>query len=221
MNVVALRSEQPSLAKLWTKQSQTHMLTAYLMPLHGEALSKRMAAALIQRFGSLPSAINAQTTHIIGTGQATARTAHYLHLLQDILGWVCAAQLQNDNPIITSWTQLADYCRVQMAFKEIEHFRILFLDKRNRLIADELHQKGTIDHTPVYPREVIKRALEFGATAIFLVHNHPSGDPSPSAADVRISRQIADVARELGITLHDHLIVGKSGNVSLRNLKLF
>jgi DNA repair protein RadC len=107
-----------------------------------------------------------------------------------------------------------------MAFEECEQFRILFLDKKNKLIADEVQQRGTIDHTPVYPREVIKRSLELGAAAIILVHNHPSGDPSPSSADVQMTRQINDVAGPLGITLHDHIIIGKAGHASLKGLRL-
>ncbi|MNL52664.1 hypothetical protein D3C87_1758580 [compost metagenome] len=107
-----------------------------------------------------------------------------------------------------------------MAFESIEQFRILFLDKKNRLIADEVQQTGTVDHTPVYPREVIKRSLELSATALILVHNHPSGDPTPSSADIRMTREIADIAKPLGIVLHDHIIVGKSGHASLRGLKL-
>jgi DNA repair protein RadC len=107
-----------------------------------------------------------------------------------------------------------------MAFEDIEQFRILFLDKKNRLIADEVRQTGTVDHTPVYPREVIRRSLELSATALILVHNHPSGDPSPSSADVQMTRAISDVAKPLGITVHDHIIIGKSGHVSMRALKL-
>mgnify|MGYP002713090974 CR=1 FL=1 len=107
-----------------------------------------------------------------------------------------------------------------MAYETREQFRILFLDKKNRLIADEVQQVGTVDHTPVYPREVIRRTLELSATALILVHNHPSGDPSPSSADVQMTKAIADIARPLGITLHDHLIVGRSGHVSMRGLKL-
>ena len=107
-----------------------------------------------------------------------------------------------------------------MAFADKEQFRILFLDKRNQLISDEVQQTGTVDHTPVYPREVIKRALEHSATALILVHNHPSGDPAPSSADVRMTREITDIAKPLGITLHDHIIIGKSGHASLRGLKL-
>jgi DNA repair protein RadC len=107
-----------------------------------------------------------------------------------------------------------------MAFAEKEIFRILFLDKRNALIADEVQQVGTIDHTPVYPREVVKRALELSATAVILVHNHPSGDPTPSAADIAMTRDLADIARPLGIIVHDHIIVGRDGHASFKGLKL-
>jgi DNA repair protein RadC len=107
-----------------------------------------------------------------------------------------------------------------MAFESKEHFRILFLDKGNHLIADEQHQTGTVDHTPVYPREVVKRALELSATAVILVHNHPSGDPTPSRADIDMTRAIVEIARPLGIAVHDHLIVGKDGHASLKALKL-
>jgi DNA repair protein RadC len=107
-----------------------------------------------------------------------------------------------------------------MAFAEKEHFRVLFLDKRNQLIADEVQQTGTVDHTPVYPREVVKRALELSATAVVLVHNHPSGDPTPSRADIAMTKSIVEVARPLGIEVHDHIIVGKDGHASLKGLKL-
>ncbi len=108
-----------------------------------------------------------------------------------------------------------------MAFEPVEQFRILFLDKKNRLIADEVQQVGTVDHTPVYPREVIRRALELSATALILVHNHPSGDPAPSSADVRMTREISDAAKGIGIIVHDHIIIGRAGHASLRALKLF
>jgi DNA repair protein RadC len=123
-------------------------------------------------------------------------------------------------PLLSSWTSVLDYCRTAMAFADKEQFRILFLDKRNRLIADEQHQTGTVDHTPVYPREVVKRALELSATALILVHNHPSGDPTPSRADVEMTRAIVEVAKPLGIVVHDHIIVGKEGHVSLKGLRL-
>ena len=107
-----------------------------------------------------------------------------------------------------------------MAFADKEQFRLLFLDKKNILIKDEVQQAGTVDHTPVYPREVIKRALELSATAVILVHNHPSGDPTPSQADIAMTREIAAVAKPLGIAVHDHIIVGKDGHASLKGLKL-
>ncbi len=112
---------------------------------------------------------------------------------------------------------MLDYCRGAMAFDDKEQFRILFLDKRNHLIADEVQQEGTVDHTPVYPREVVKRALELSATAIILVHNHPSGDPTPSRSDIVMTEAIVDVAKPLGILVHDHIIVGKDGHASLKD----
>ena len=115
---------------------------------------------------------------------------------------------------------MIDYCRAAMAFEEREQFRILFLDKRNGLIADEIQQTGTVDHTPVYPREVVRRALELSATAVILVHNHPSGDPTPSRADIEMTRTIIATARPLGIGVHDHIVVGKNGHASMRGLKL-
>ena len=122
--------------------------------------------------------------------------------------------------VLTSWNAVLDYCRAQMGFEASEQFRILFLDRKNGLIADELQQHGTVDHTPVYPREVVKRALELSASAIILVHNHPSGDPTPSKADVEMTRQIVDAARPLGITVHDHIVVGRRGHASFKELRL-
>jgi DNA repair protein RadC len=122
--------------------------------------------------------------------------------------------------VLSSWSAVIDYCRAAMAFSEKEQFRLLFLDKRNALIADEVQQSGTVDHTPVYPREVVKRALELSASALILVHNHPSGDPSPSAADVKMTKEIAEVAKPLGIVIHDHIIVGREGHASLKGLRL-
>ena len=122
--------------------------------------------------------------------------------------------------MLSSWSSVIDYCRTTMAFAEKEQFRVLFLDKRNQLIVDELQQVGTVDHTPVYPREVVKRALELSATALILVHNHPSGDPTPSHADIEMTQTIINVAGPLGIAVHDHIIVGKDGHASFRSLRL-
>jgi DNA repair protein RadC len=122
--------------------------------------------------------------------------------------------------VLSSWERVLDYCRPAMAFQEKEQFRVLFLDKRNQLIADEVQQTGTVDHTPVYPREVVKRALELSATAVLLIHNHPSGDPTPSRADVEMTKSIIEIAKPLGIAVHDHFIIGKDGYKSLKGLKL-
>ncbi len=123
-------------------------------------------------------------------------------------------------PVRSSWSSVLDYCRMAQAFADKKHFRVLFLDKHNQLIADELQQTGTVDHTPVYPREVIKRALELSATALILVHNHPSGDPTPSRADIQMTQAIIDVAKPLSIAVHDHIIVGKEGHASFKGLRL-
>lgn len=123
-------------------------------------------------------------------------------------------------PVLSSWSNVIDYCRTTMAFAEKEQFRVLFLDKRNQLIVDEVQQTGTVDHTTVYPREVLKRALELSATALILVHNHPSGDPTPSHADIEMTRTIVEIAKPLGIAVHDHIIVGRDGHASFKGLKL-
>ncbi len=126
----------------------------------------------------------------------------------------------SSRPALSSWSAVLDYVRTAMAFADREEFRILFLDKKNALIADEVQQRGTVDHTPVYPREVLKRALELSASALVLVHNHPSGDPSPSRADIQMTKQIVEIADAMGIVLHDHIIVGRDGHASFRSLQL-
>jgi len=125
-----------------------------------------------------------------------------------------------EREVLGSWNQVIEYCTTAMAYETREQFRILFLDKKNKMIADEVQQTGTVDHTPVYPREVVKRALELSATAIILVHNHPSGDPTPSRADIDMTRQLVNAAKALNITVHDHVIVGKHGHASFRGLGL-
>ncbi len=125
-----------------------------------------------------------------------------------------------EREVLGSWNKVIEYCTAAMAYETREQFRILFLDKKNKLIADEVQQTGTVDHTPVYPREVVKRALELSATAIILVHNHPSGDPTPSRADIDMTKQLVNAAKALNITVHDHVIVGKHGHASFRGLGL-
>ncbi len=119
--------------------------------------------------------------------------------------------------VLSSWEQLLDYCRTSMAHRETEQFRVLYLDRKNVLVADEEQARGTVDHVPVYPREVVKRALELNASALILVHNHPSGDPTPSEADIAVTGQIRDAAQVMGIALHDHLIIGKLCELSFRS----
>jgi DNA repair protein RadC len=125
-----------------------------------------------------------------------------------------------NRPVLSSWNSVIDYCRSAMAFEEVETFRLLFLDKKNQLIADEQQQRGTVDYTPVYAREVVKRALELSASAIILVHNHPSGDPTPSLADRDMTKKIIQAAEKLNIQVYDHVIIGRKGHVSFRNLQM-
>jgi DNA repair protein RadC len=153
---------------------------------------------------------------IDGVGEATVTE---IKLIAAAAKRIAKGQLQR-RTLLSSWHDVIDYCRTSMAFADKEQFRLLFLDKRNQLISDEAQQTGTVDHTPVYPREVIKRALELSATAMILVHNHPSGDPTPSQADIQMTKAIIDIATPLGISVHDHIIVGKSGHASLKGMRL-
>jgi len=180
---------------------------------------KPVAKALLARFGSFSEVLaapEARLTEVEGVGEAAAR---HLKVIQ-----AAAQRFARDavrtRPLLDSWSAVIDYCRAAMAYEAIEQFRVLFLDKKNFLIADEVQQTGTVDHTPVYPREVIKRALELSATAIILVHNHPSGDPTPSRADIQMTKSVIDIAQPLGIVVHDHIIVGKDGHASFKGLKL-
>lgn len=180
---------------------------------------KPVAKALLEKFGSFAEVISApakRLAEVDGIGEASITE---LKIVQ-----AAASRLLRDEvkkqPVLSSWSAVLDYCRSAQAFAEREQFRILFLDRRNQLIADEVQQTGTVDHTPVYPREVVKRALELSATAIILVHNHPSGDATPSRADIDMTKQIVEIAQKLGIEVHDHLIVGKHGHASLKGLKL-
>ena len=181
--------------------------------------TKPIAKALIKRFGTFSEVLHAPEEllcEVPGVGDVVVRElklirASALRLMQsDIM----------DKPVLSSWSALIDYCRSAMAYAPREQFRILFLDKKNKLIADEVQQEGTVDHTPVYIREIVKRALELSATAIILVHNHPSGDPTPSRGDIDMTRQIVDAAKPLGIVVHDHIIVGREGHSSLKGMSL-
>jgi DNA repair protein RadC len=180
---------------------------------------KPLAKSLLKKFGSFAEVVHAPETllrEVDGIGEASI---NQLRLIAAAASRIAKGQLQQ-RTLLSSWNDVISYCRTSMAFADKEQFRLLFLDKRNQLIADEVQQVGTVDHTPVYPREVIKRALELSATAIILVHNHPSGDPTPSQADIQMTRAIIDIAAPLGISVHDHIIVGRGGHASLKGLKL-
>jgi DNA repair protein RadC len=180
---------------------------------------KPLAKTLLEKFDSFAEVIaapEARLAEVKGLGDSAITEFKIVQ--------AAAARFLRDavkkRPGLSSWSSVLDYCRTAQAFAVREQFRTLFLDKRNQLIADELQQVGTVDHTPVYPREVVRRALELSATAIILVHNHPSGDPTPSRADIQMSQQIIAVASPLGISVYDHIIVGKEGHASMKGLKL-
>jgi DNA repair protein RadC len=178
---------------------------------------KPIAKRLIARFGSFAEAIAApveRLVEVVGVGESTAVDIRILAAVGQRMAKGAVARRE----VLSSWTSVIEYCRTTMAFAGREEFRILFLDKRNQLIADEVQQRGTVDHTPVYPREIMRRALELSATAIILVHNHPSGDPTPSQADIRMTQDIVAIGRPLGVLVHDHVIVGRQGHASLKGL---
>lgn len=181
--------------------------------------TKPIAKALLKRFGSIAQIMGAPQKllcEIPGIGETAAFD---LKVISALTNRMLQTEIV-DRPVLASWSAVIEYCTSSMAFEQREQFRILFLDKKNRLIADEVQQTGTVDHTPVYPREVVRRALELSATAIILVHNHPSGDPEPSRADVAMTQKVIDAANALGITIHDHIIIGRDGHSSLKALSL-
>lgn len=192
-------------------------LVLFLAQARGDV--KPVSKALLDRFGSFAGVISAEPhrlAEVKGIGDAgivalKSVQAAALRLMRDEI---------IDRPILNSWDKVIAYCRASMGYEAAEQFRILFLDRKNILIADEIQQKGTVDHTPLYPREVVKRALELGASAIVLVHNHPSGDPTPSRADIDMTRAVRDAAKPVGITIHDHIIVGRGQHASLKSLGL-
>lgn len=181
--------------------------------------TKPIAKALLARFGSLAEVLGAPI-HLLqevqGVGPAVALD---LKMIAAAGQRIARSEIKG-RQILSSWSQVVAYCRAAMAFEPREQFRILFLDKKNALIADEVQQTGTVDHTPVYPREVVRRALELSASALILAHNHPSGDPTPSRADIDMTKTIIDTAKPLGIAVHDHVIIGKGGHVSMKGLQL-
>jgi DNA repair protein RadC len=180
---------------------------------------KPLAKTLLQRFGSLAGVLSARSDSLLampGMGEASVAT---LKAVREAGLRLVRAEVA-DRAVLSSWKQLLDYCTAAVGYAEVEEFHLLFLDRKNTLIADERQQRGTIDHTPVYPREVVKRALELGASAVIMVHNHPSGDPTPSKADIEMTREVQKAAAALGVTVHDHVILGRGRHTSLKSLGL-
>ncbi|EJF82221.1 RadC family protein [Bartonella doshiae] len=183
------------------------------------ANTKPLAKSLIAHFGSLADVLGAdirRLQEIQGCGPATATD---LKIISDVAARLVRAELFKRD-IFSSWDQVLAYCKIVMAHEMREQFRILFLDKKHGLLSDEVQQTGTIDHTPVYPREVISRALQLSASGLILVHNHPSGDTTPSQADISMTLRLKDAANALGIIVHDHLIIGRNGYTSLKKERL-
>src|ERR1700694_1412265 len=199
--------------------SDDELLEMVLFSARSRGDVKPLAKTLIKKFGSFAEVIHAPEARLREVDGIGDKTITQIKLIAAAASRIAKGQLRQ-RTLLSSWNDVIEYCRTCMAFADKEQFRILFLDKRNQLIADELQQTGTVDHTPVYPREVVKRALELSATAVILVHNHPSGDPTPSRADIQMTQSIIEVARPLGISVHDHIIVGKEGHVSFKGLRL-
>jgi DNA repair protein RadC len=180
---------------------------------------KPLAKSLIQKFGSFASVFHAPMENLMDCPGIGLTAAAFLKGIKETAIRLSRSEIIHKNAF-ESWQQIIDYCRLQCGYERVEQFRVLFLDKKNNLIADEQQQKGTVDHASVYPREIVKRALEIGATGIILLHNHPSGDPTPSASDIDMTLKVMDAARHLGITVHDHIILTTSNHASLKTLGL-
>jgi len=177
---------------------------------------KPLARRLLDAFGDFNGVISAPPARLAEVQGAGSAIIQELKIVEAAAHRLARARVLRRH-VLSSWDALLDYCRTAMAHRETEQFRVLFLDRKNVLVADEEQARGTVDHVPVYPREVVKRALELNASAIILVHNHPSGDPTPSPQDLAVTEQIRDAAQVMGIALHDHLVIGKSREVSFRS----
>jgi DNA repair protein RadC len=178
--------------------------------------TKPLAKQLLQSFGSLAGVLSARADDLSAVSGLSDNSAALLKAIQAAAARMGQRTVMKQ-AVLSNWEQLLSYCHIAMAHEASEQLRVLFLDKKNKLIADEVQQRGTVDHTPAYPREIIKRALNLGASAIILVHNHPSGDPQPSRADMALTDTVAEAAQMIGITLHDHVIIAKAAHYSFRS----
>jgi DNA repair protein RadC len=194
------------------------LLQVMLFTSNPHADVESLVGKLLDRFGTLAEVLSADTEALAAAGLSLPAIAGVKFVREVALRFLRADLHQR--PVVGSWDKLIDYCSAQIAYSHVEEFHILFLDRKNALIMDERQQRGTIDYTPVFTREVMKRALDLGASALILVHNHPSGDPTPSAADVAVTNNIIKTAAMLGIAVHDHLIIGRGVHASFRDLGL-
>ena len=181
--------------------------------------TKPLAKVLIARFGSFAEVIAAKRERLLEIPGGGDAVVNQLKIVEAAAQRLAKGKVIG-RPALSSWAALLDYCMAAMARSQNEEFRVLFLDRKNVLVADEVQSRGTVDHAPVYPREIVRRALEHGASAIILVHNHPSGDPTPSRADIDMTREIAAAAKALKIAVHDHLVIGRGGHASFKSLGL-
>jgi DNA repair protein RadC len=181
---------------------------------------KPMAKEILARFGSFAEAVAASPERLMEIEGVSDAVVTEIKIVQAASLRTSQSEVKK-RPVLAAMSTVLSYLRSAMAFEDREQFRILFLDRRNRLISDEIQTRGTVDHTPVYTREVVKRALELSASAVILAHNHPSGDPTPSKADIDMTKQIVDVATKLGVTVHDHIILGRDGHLSMRSTGIF
>lgn len=180
---------------------------------------KPLAKKLLSECGSLSGILQADIEKLKSIKGIGASSIVALKVIHEVACRLIKEEV-NAQPILHSWQRVIEYCRARMSHLTVEQFRLLFLDKKNKIIADEIQQQGTVDRTPIFPREVVKRTLELGATRLIMVHNHPSGDPTPSAADIEMTQRIIKAAQELDIEVLDHLIIGRFGHTSLREQQL-
>ncbi len=181
--------------------------------------TKPIAKALLAKFGTIFAVFGASERELAQTPNLGAKSAADMKIVAAIISRALKQEV-TEKPLLGSWTAVIDYCMAEMAHNDVEQLRVLFLDKRNRLIEDKQMQTGTVDHTPVYPREIIRAALALNSTAIILIHNHPSGDPSPSKADIDMTKTVIEIGAPMNVVVHDHLIIGRNGHASLKALKL-
>lgn len=199
--------------------SDYELLELVLFTANARRDMKPLAKALIKRFDSFAGVIAADPAklqEVDGVGESVVAA---LKVVREAAVRLAREEVLN-RPVLSSWDKVIAYCRAELGRESTERFHLLFLDRKNVLIANEAQQRGTVDHTPVYPREVVKRALELGASAIILVHNHPSGDPTPSRADIEMTKEVAKAAAALGVSVHDHIVIGRKSHASFKSLGL-